>query len=186
MEIDSPPFSKNNASPKALFNSLRELYTWTANYRDWANAEAHRLVPSENGVFISDLGPAPTARTGELFLNLAVPDMFMSWQMLRKIREKYDNIVRNFETEEDWNSDVCIYQRMQILKLAALLLSVAFLDYERREAKYHEAMKASRKEFLTELKRAIGGLKSEFDKNSNDFGSGLFDEDDGYSEDFES
>ena len=48
MEIDSPPFPKNSASPKALFESLRELYNWTASYRDWANMEAQRLVPSED------------------------------------------------------------------------------------------------------------------------------------------
>lgn len=169
MEIDSPPFSKNSASPKTLFKSLRELYNWTATYRDWANAEASRLIPSDsNAAFIPELGPEPTTRTGELFVNLAVPDMFMSWQMLRKIREKYDSIVRNFENQEDWNSDSCIFHRIQILKLASLLLSVAFLDYERREAKYHEAMKTSRKEFLAALKNAIGGLKEKSEEDDDD------------------
>lgn len=168
MEIDSPPFPKNSASPKALFESLRELYNWTASYRDWANMEAQRLVPSEDKEFIPELGPEPTTRTGELFVNLAVPDMFVSWQMLRKIRERYDGIVRNFEAEEDWNSDSCIYHRIGVVKVAALLLSVAFLDYERREAKYHAAMKASRKEFLVALKKAIGGLKSKIDEGDDD------------------
>jgi hypothetical protein len=172
MEIDSPPFPKNSASPKALFDSLRELYNWTASYRDWANMEAQRLNAPEEP-FIPELGPEPTSRTGEMFVNLAVPDMFVSWQMLRKIRERYDGIVRNFENEEDWNSDSCIYHRIHTVRVAALLLSVAFLDYERREAKYHDAMKASRKEFLSALKRAIGGLKRKLEGDDDNDNEGI-------------
>lgn len=178
MDIDSPPFPKNSASPKALFESLRELYNWTASHRDWANDQAERLN-SEEVPFIPELGPEPTTRTGELFINLAVPDMFVSWQMLRKIRERYDDIVRNFENEADWESDSCIYYRIQVVKLAALLLSVAFLDYERREAKVHDALRKSRKEFLSALKQAIGGLKKKLqgdDDEEIDFGN-LFSED---------
>jgi hypothetical protein len=179
MEIDSPPFPKNSASPKALFESLRELYNWVASYRDWANAQADRLNAEETP-FIAELGPEPTVRTGEMFVNLAVPDMYVSWQMLRKIRERYDDIVRNFENEEDWESDSCIYYRIQTVKLASLLLSVAFLDYERREAKFHDAVKKSRKEFLSALKQAIGGLKKKLqgdDDEEVDFGN-LFNSED--------
>lgn len=98
MDIVSPPYPKNNASPAVLYRTLCELYAWTADHRDWANMEASRLhAPGDP--FIPELGPVPTPERSDRFLTLAVPDMFMSWQALRKIRERYDEIVRNYENE---------------------------------------------------------------------------------------
>lgn len=166
MEINSPPFPKNSANPVNLFNDLRALYGWVAEHIEWANGEAQRMNAPEEP-FISPLGPEPTARSVDRFVNLAVPDMFMSWQALRKIRERYDDIVRNYEEENDWNSDSCVFHRIHIIKAAAFLLSVAFLDYERREAKQMEMMKKGKKEFVKMLKKAFRQMKDSFDNDED-------------------
>lgn len=154
MEISSPPYPKNNASPAVLYRALCELYAWASDHRDWANMEASRLNAPEDP-FIPELGPMPTQDRADRFLNLAVPDMFMSWQMLRKIRERYDDIVRNYESEHDWQSDASVFHRINVVKMAAVLLSMAFLEYEHREAKGHEYMKKVQRDFLKHLKKAF-------------------------------
>lgn len=159
MEINSPPYPKNSSSPRDLFFNLVELYQWTASQFEWANEEAARLN-APDVPFIRDLGREPLVNDAAInqFTRLAVPDMFMSWQALRRIREKHDAIVRNYEEESDWNSDACVFHRITTVKAAALLLSVAFLDFERREAKGLELAKKTRKEFFKWLKGALGEL----------------------------
>ena len=163
MEINSPPFPKNSTNPANLFNNLKELYSWVAEHREWANEEAQRMNAPEEP-FIAPLAAEPASKAIDRFVNLAVPDMFMSWQALRKIRERYDDIVRNYEEESDWNSDACIFHRIHIIKAAAFLLSVAFLDYERREAKQMEMMKKGKKEFIRMLKKAFHQMKDSFEE----------------------
>lgn len=169
MEIDSPPFPKNSSNPEQLHQNLKDLYYWVRGQRDWANMEASRLNAPEQP-FIPELGPYPQD-TSDRFIKLAVPDMFVSWQATRAIREKYDAVVRSYEEEESWTSDACIFHRINIVKLAALLLTMAFLDREKREAKEMELIRRQRKNMLHMLKNAFGDLQGFFsgeDHNDND------------------
>ena len=170
MEIISPAYPKNNASPAVLYGSLCELYAWTAEHRDWANAMALKLNAPDNP-FIPELGPLPSTECSERFLNLAVPDMFMSWQGLRRIREKYDDIVRNYESETEWESNPSVFHRINIVKMAAVLLTVAFLNYEHREAKGHEYTRKARHAFLKHLKKVFTEVHNFSDDDDNDSGS---------------
>jgi hypothetical protein len=168
MEISSPPYPKNSASPRVLYANLRDLYLWTAEHRDWANLQARRLNAPESP-FIPPLGKEPLPGNDERFIELAVSDMFISWQALRKIRERYDDVVRNYESEDDWQSDAGVFHRINIIKMAAMLLSVAFLEYERREAKGQSLMTNARREFLLQLKKAFSEIHDSFqDKDSDD------------------
>jgi hypothetical protein len=154
MEIVSPPYPKNSTSPKDLYQALCELYAWTAEHRDWANMEANRLDAPESP-WIPEMGSVPMPKDVSKFINLSVPDMFMSWQILRQIRERYDDVVRNYESESDWQSNACIFHRINILRMASLLLSVAFLNSEQREAKDHEFKVKASREFLKKVKKAF-------------------------------
>lgn len=154
MEIISPPYPKNSTSPRGLYQALCELYAWTADHREWANMEASRLDAPESP-WIPDLGPIPLVENVDKFINLSVPDMFMSWQILRQIRERYDDVVRNYESESDWRSDASVFHRINILRMSALLLSVAFLNSEQREAKDHEFKVKASREFLKKVKKAF-------------------------------
>jgi hypothetical protein len=168
MEIDSPPFPKSSANPQQLYWNLNELFDWTVNQKAWANMEASRLNAPQQP-FIPDFGPQPSG-DAERFNRLAVADMFVSWRAMRAIREKYDEIVRNYEDEESWTSDACIFHRINIVKMSALLLSMAFLDREKREAKEMELIKQARKEFFSSLKNVFGkqGFFNEEDNDQND------------------
>lgn len=157
MDILSPPYPRTNASPVALYRALCELYSWADTHRDWANSEAERLGSPENP-FVPELGPPPLPEHAERFLNLAVPDMFMSWQALRQIRERYDDIVRNYEAESEWESDPSIYHRVNIVRMAVSLLSVAFLDSEKREAKGQEFQQAAFQALMKKLKHVFGSV----------------------------
>ena len=160
MDIDSPPFPKSSANPEQMYWNLSELYDWVLNQREWAEMEASRLnAPSQP--FIPDFGPYPSGNP-DRYMRLAVPDMFVSWQAMRAIREKYDEIVRNYEDEESWTSDACIFHRINIVKMASMLLSMAFLDREKREAKEMEMLKRQRKEFFRSLKNVFGDMKNFF------------------------
>jgi hypothetical protein len=160
VEIDSPPFPKNSTNPEQLHNFLRDLYYWVEGKKDWANMEASRLNAPEQP-YIPDMGPYPSEDANR-YLQLAVPDMFVSWQAMRAIREKYDAVVRSYEEEEAWLSDACIFHRINIVKLAALLLTMAFLDREKREAKEMELIKRQRKSMLQTLKNAFGDIQGLF------------------------
>ena len=112
------------------------------------------------------------------FHQLSVPDMYSSWQAMREIREQYDKIVRNYEDEADWNSDVCIFHQIGIIKAATLLLSVAFLDHEKREAKGMDLIKKVNKDIVKALHQVLGQLKDRTeDEDDNIFGD-LFNNDD--------
>lgn len=166
MEIDSPPFPKSSTNPDQLYHYLTELFDWAVGQREWANMEASRLNAPEDP-FIPELGPYPPEKS-DRYLQLAVPDMFVSWQTMRAIREKYDAIVRNYEEEDAWNSDPCIFHRINVVKMAALLLSMAFLDREKREAKEMELLNQQRKQVLGMLRNVFGNKPGFFDGDHGD------------------
>ena len=101
MEINSPPYPKQNCSPRNLFQNLCELHDWAYGQHTWANNEAARLNAPENPyippLVFKPRGSDPMSR----FHQLSVPDMYSSWQAMREIREQYDKIVRNYEDEAD-------------------------------------------------------------------------------------
>lgn len=178
MEINSPPYPKQNCNPRSLFQNLCELHDWASGQHIWANREAARLNAPENP-YIPPLVPKPVGRdAAPRFQQLSVPDMNSSWQAMREIREQYDKIVRNYEDEADWNSDVYIFHQIGIVKAATLLLSVAFLDHEKREAKGMDLIKKVNKDIVKALHQVLGQLKDRTeDEDDNIFGD-LFNNDD--------
>ena len=144
----------------------------------WANHEAARMHAPENP-YIPPLIRNPGGETALLrFQQLSVPDMHSSWRAMRAIREQYDGLVRNYEDEADWNSDVCIYHQIGIVKAATLLLSVAFLDHEKREAKGTDLLKNVNKDIVKALHQYLGQLKAQVEADDDDVFGDLFNTDD--------
>jgi hypothetical protein len=180
MEINSPPYPKQNCSPRNLFQNLCELHDWASGQHTWANDEAARLNAPESP-HIPPLVPKPVGTNAMTrFQQLSVPDMNSSWQAMRAIREQYDEIVRNYEDEADWNSDVCSYHQIGIVKAATLLLSVAFLDHEKREAKGADLIKKVNKDIVKALHQVLGKLQAQAKGEDDDdvFGDLFNNEDD--------
>lgn len=160
MEIHSPPYPTRNTNPSMLLRYLSELHEWVTDHKDWVNEEAERLNAPED-FFIRTVTPLPLANSQ--FFTVSVEDMYMSWRALRDIREQYDDLVRNYEEVEEWESDKAIFLRANLVKAAALLLEIAFLDSEKREAREFEMQKKLRKKVEAVLRKQIGTLKDIFD-----------------------
>lgn len=154
MEIESPPYPKNSTNPEQLCGYLTELHYWTAAQIEWANEEAERLN-SPTKPFITSLTHYPPTKS-DRYLTLAVPDMYVSWTVLRLIRERWDGVLRNFEDNSDWDSDPCIYHRIGVVKAASILLSLAFLPQEQREAKEADLIRKQRIEMIKGLRKSFG------------------------------
>jgi hypothetical protein len=164
-EIHSPPYPTGSASPERLFEHLAELITWTVEHQDWANEEFEARGAPEDAFVRFE----PNSHINrEAFLRTSVRDMYTTWSVMRAIREKYDSIVRNYEDAEEWSSDTAVFFRIQLVKAASLLLAVAFLDSEKREAKTMEMMDATRKEAIKLMKKQLSSLKQLFDSEGED------------------
>jgi hypothetical protein len=159
-EIISPPYPTGSTSPEKLFEHLADLITWTAEHQDWANEQFERLDAPEDYQIDFKQGSCVT-RTA--FFNTSVKDMYGTWRAMRVIREQYDDVVRNYESADAWQSDPAIFLRINLVKAASVLLSVAFLDSEKREAKEMEMLAEQRKIALSTLKKQLGNLKSLFE-----------------------
>ena len=171
MEINSPPYPRNSCIPTELYYALRKLHEWVEDHQAWANMQAVELNAPETP-FVPRLPALPPEALGkERYMSQGTPDMFIVWQAVRAIREKYDDIVRNYESEEDWESKAAIYYRITSVRSAALLVSLAFLDGEKREAKSVEIVKKGKKKLLKSIRKQledIPELKRIFEETSND------------------
>lgn len=139
MDISLPPFCRNSANPARLYEDLRQLWFWVQGELEWAkDACAYRKLP------LTPLISEPDPEQVERFLNLPVLSMSKNLIRMQQIREKFDALVREYEdSETNWMSEQCIYRRLLLIEHSLFLLSVAFLDPEKREAKERSRQRES-------------------------------------------
>jgi hypothetical protein len=140
MEITSPPYPRHNCNAEKLHAQLIELYRWVEDNRFWAEDNAARLEAPIKP-FLPDLSSTLSYKV-EPFKELAVELLAKNLNALRTIRQRYDEIVRNYEEVQLWDSDACVYLRLQLFQSAATYLTCAFLDGEKREAKMRQLFPA--------------------------------------------
>ena len=170
MEINSPPYPRTSCSTADLYLTLRDLHDWVEDHREWANFKAAELDAPE-APFVPALTPLPPETLGkERYMSQGIPDMFIVWQAVRAIREKYDDVVRNYESVDDWDSKAATFYKITSVRSAALLVSLAFLDGEKREAKSAEIINKGKKSVLKSLRKQledIPELKDMFKETSD-------------------
>lgn len=140
MEITSPPYPRTDCNAEKLYELLLQLGKWIEDHRAWAEEKAIELDAPYKPL-LDDLSFL-ARQSAEKFKNLAIPEVFNNYRALRKIRDSYDNIVRNYEEIELWDSPNCVISRLQLLRLASNFLTFAFLDAEKREAKAKQSSSA--------------------------------------------
>jgi len=114
LSFDPPPYPRDTAPIAELFDNLKELIDWTTPQIDWANVEARRLqIAGDGSGFIPEFR-LPAVKY-EFFARQPVSHFYALWQNLRKIRETYDAVVRNYEHAGDWESDPAIYHRIRLV-----------------------------------------------------------------------
>jgi hypothetical protein len=120
-DIESPPYPNEGTTPDGLYNALTGLKKWVDTYRDPLNREVGQdVIPSVKKL------PERSA-----YLAQPVLSLFSHFLMVRRMRENWDHIVRNYETS--WHEPMCVRQRVVLVQSAAVLLNGAFTPFEYRE-----------------------------------------------------
>jgi len=134
-DIESPPYPNEGVNPDGLFNTMGALRVWVLKYRDTHNALIGQdLIPS-----VKDL-PNKKAYTTQ-----PVITQYTHLLLIRRMREGWDHLVRNYE--DDWDDKMCVRQRVVMLQSAALLLNSAFTPYEHREARRQRELEDLQQQF---------------------------------------
>ena len=154
MEISAPPYPKQNCNPLNLFDNLCDFRQWVSDHYEWLQLMYTELgIPKDN---LPKLVAAPTSRQRELFPNMSVTCMFHDWALMRTFREKFDALVRENETDEDWESKSCVAARVRLMSNATLFVSQVFLDYEKREAKAEDMINREKEHLRKMLLSSMG------------------------------
>lgn len=137
-DIESPPYPEAGTTATGLYASLRQLRKWADSYR-----AAHNKLAGQ------DLVPA-LRRLPDAQAYAAQPVMTQLGHLLtlRRVRERWDHLVRTYE--DDWDDKDCVRQRILLLTAAAALVNAAFDPHEVREAR--------RRTDLEECQRALDGV----------------------------
>lgn len=134
-DIYSPPYPGEGTSPSILHSMLDELRLWVLNYRaSLGSRVGGTAIPCPKQI---------VPRDG--FIVLPVLTQFRSLIFLRKLREAWDDIVRNYEGE--WNSPSCIRRQALLVSMAARYLNRALEPFELREARSRDDLQDMYKHF---------------------------------------
>ena len=171
-EINSPPYPKDLVNVDGLCNCLMELIDWVNEHRDWVNLEAERLHAPELPFILHEVQKPKSTILRNNFEYLPIVYLHRTYQLIRIIRESYDQLIRNNESIASWNSDTCILQRILLIKNASELLKFVCMDREKQEAWFVSKMKAGAmqryKQAQQMIKQIISDDSDEFEDDDDD------------------
>lgn len=122
-DIESPPYPSESTAPGGLYNALSELKNWVEKYRDAMNAAVgQEIIPSVK----------PLADRSA-YIYQPVLSLFSHLVVCRRIRERWDHLVRTYESS--WDEPMCVRQRALLLQSATLMLNSATTPVEYRETR---------------------------------------------------
>lgn len=142
-EITSPPWPTDSARVDTLFDVLKELHRWTAEYRTIINEGSdHQAIPVLRAV--------PRRAVHDA---LPVVYHYANYVGARRVRELWDALVREYE--EVWDAPVAFARRRWLVGVCVDFLNSAWLSQEVREMKAAAAQEAYLKDSTA---RAFGFL----------------------------
>ena len=168
VEITSPPYPNVASRAPNLFKLVREFY-------DWLGEQSHQLVVDVDrhvDQFMSGeeeyrnahdfqkfvksaLGKKPSCGTFAQWSQLGVVDHYNVWSTLRNLREAWDVVIRDHETE--WRELRAFPCRLQVLVTAVHFAGDVFLTSEVREMRV-EAEKAKREKLFNGIRQQISAI----------------------------
>lgn len=144
-EIISPPWPNDSARVDTLFDRLKELHQWAVHYREVVNqASDHQAVPP--------LREVPRKAVHD---SLPVVCHYANYAGVRKIRELWDGLVREFE--DSWDTKLAFMRRRQLIVATVEFLNQAWLSHELRELKQAAAQEQFLKESMAKSFGFMGG-----------------------------
>jgi len=119
--LASPPYPTEGTTPEGLYAALERLTSWVNTHRDrHNNAVGSPLIP--------EVQQLPERRA---YTSLPVCVLFSHLLFMRKVRERWDHLVRSYE--DDWAIGYCVRQRVILLASSAVLINKGFATHEQRE-----------------------------------------------------
>lgn len=137
-DVLSPPYPNEMSTAQSLYRHFGDLRKWVDAQRDEVNVLLTRPPLSEK----DGIEQIPLLRElpgDQLYRSLGVGVHFTHLCLLRRIREDWDALLRDYETV--WSSTKCVEIRAEILRHAAALVADTSLDNESREARKEQLVK---------------------------------------------
>lgn len=149
IDITEPPYPSLTCRWPEVYKSLKGLRGWVNYHRTGINTVAGTELIREP----PDLLPL------NAFGDLPAVTFYQDILVVRRIRESWDQIVRDFGSSNAlWSSPNCLARRRELVLLAFyFLVAEATMSAETREAKIEKSQKAA-------INSSIGNLISVFDK----------------------
>ncbi len=172
---EKPPYAGDSTLPATLCFKLLELANWVDDQAEWANDNLKQMgIPEEDLIgsdFFTIKNSVDKKEESELYdafvNNVSVKSMACSWDALRRVRMRFDEIQRVFE--DDWEAPARVFKHATLIKMASMLIIVAFLDSEKREAKEKEWEEARNEKFAALFIHQLNGkFKKQFEGSVDD------------------
>ncbi len=141
---DKPPYPAEGVTSLGLHEGIMDL-------ADWVNAQR----VSHNKLVGSDAVPPAKFGRHQQYSIVPVMAMFGHLLVLRRIREAWDRLIRNYE--KDWGNPRCLRQRVNLLQAAAVFVNSAMTPLEYREASGQKEMAGDQRLF-DKVQRVLDGL----------------------------
>jgi hypothetical protein len=168
-EVTCPPYPTRVTTPVMQHKMLLELHGWWADQLPEARDVIHRLSPNVCRRLFPDIKHAELLRlfspssvktepNFNEYLNVSVESMGLAHTGMRAVRERFDDLLRNFETK--WDCPEAALLRLTLLRAVQFILSVAFLSAEPIETSEDAAMKRQHEAHVKNLRVAVQDLQA--------------------------
>ena len=168
-DVTCPPYPTRVTTPAMQHKMLLELHDWWSSQLTEARDVLHQLPTSVCNRLFPDIPHAELLRvfsavsvkvepSFQRYLNVSVESMGLAHTALRAVRERYDDLLRNFETK--WDCPEAVLLRLTLLRAVQFILSVAFLSAELFEAREDAEMKKQHESYVRNLHTSVQDLQA--------------------------
>ena len=168
-DVIGPPYPTRVTTPAMQHKMLLELHDWWSSQLTEARDVLHKLPTKVCNRLFPDIPHAELLRVFsavsvkvelnfQRYLNVSVESMGLAHTAMRAVRERFDDVLRNFEN--NWDCPEAILLRLILLRATQFILSVAFLSAELFEAKEAESMKKQRETYVRNLRVPVQDLQA--------------------------
>ena len=132
----SPPYPSEQTNSRALYNHLEAVRQWVIDQQDTLRG----LIPEK---YAERLVPPDDLECLEFWDNISVIDKHTVLVWLRRIREGWDQILR--QHEDSWDSKLALSKRYSIVINTMHVLQESFVSPELREHQNKQAADKARR-----------------------------------------
>ena len=174
IDVTCPPYPTRVTTPAMQHKMLLELYDWWASQLTESRRVLHGLPTQMCNKLFPDITHAELLRVFSVssvkvesnfqrYLNVSVEAMGLAHTAMRAVRERYDDLLRNFEN--NWDCPEAILLRLTLLRATQFILSVAFLSAELFEPREDTEMKRQHELYVRNLRTSVQDLQAHVEED---------------------